>query len=165
MLIVSADAHFTTKMPTKRLAADCLLTDEAGRLLVLDPPYKLTWDIPGGIVEVDEPPRRAAQREAHEEIGLDIEPGELLVVDWKPRDGDFTEVVALLFDGGTLTARDIDRIVIEPSEVRGYRFVELDEAATLLDAELFARVAAGLTVRATGRMAYLENGVPASQTR
>ena len=82
------------------------------------------------------------------------------MVDWKPRDGDFTEVVALLFDGGTLTARDIDRIVVEPSEVRGYRFVELDEAATLLDAELFERVAAGLAVRATGRTAYLENGVP-----
>jgi hypothetical protein len=60
------------------------------------------------------------------------------------RDGDFTEVVALLFDGGTLTALDIDRIVVEPSEVRDYRFVDLDEAATLLDAELFARVAAGL---------------------
>ena len=75
ILIVSDDAHFTTKMPTKRLAADCLLTDAAGRLLVLDPPYKLTWDIPGGIVEVDESPRRAAQREVHEEIGLDIEPG------------------------------------------------------------------------------------------
>ena len=161
MLIVSADAHFTSEMPTNRLAADCLLTEEAGRLLVLDPPYKVRWDIPGGIVEVDEPPRRAAQREAHQEIGLDIEPGELIVVDWKPKDGDFTEVVALLFDGGSLTARDIDRIVIEPSEVRGYRFVELVEAATLLDAELFARVAAGLAARATGRTAYLENGVPA----
>ena len=114
---------------------------------MLDPPYKVTWDIPGGIVEVDESPRLAVQREVLEEIGLDIEPGPLLVVDWKPRDGDFTEVVALLFDGGTLTAQDIDRIVTDPSEVRGYRFVELDEAATLLDAELFARVSAGLEAR------------------
>jgi len=117
MLIVSADAHFTSGMPTKRLAADCVLTDEAGRLLMLDPPYKVTWDIPGGIVEVDESSRRAVQREVLEEIGLDIELGRLLVVDWKPRDGDFTEVVALLFDGGTLTAWDIDRIVTDPSEV------------------------------------------------
>ena len=47
----------------------------------------------------------------------------------------------------------------------GYRFVELDEAATLLDAELFARVAAGLAARATGRIAYLENGVPSLRTQ
>jgi 8-oxo-dGTP diphosphatase len=51
-------------------------------------------------VEVDESPCLAAQREVHEEIGLDIEPGELLVVDWRPRDGDFTEVVAMFSTAG-----------------------------------------------------------------
>ena len=163
MLIVSADAHFTSRMPTKRLASDCVLTDEAGRLLVLDPPYKSTWDIPGGIVEVNESPWRAAQREVHEEIGLNIEPGRLLAVDWKPRERDFTEVVALLFDGGTLTAQDIDRILLDPSEVRGYRFVELAEAGVLLDAELFSRVSIGLAARASGRTEYLENGVQATR--
>lgn len=106
----------------------------------------------------------AGQREVQGEIGINIELGHLLVVDWKPRDGDFTEVVALFFDGGTLTARDIDRIVVNPSEVRDDRFVELDEAATLLDAELFTRVAAGLEARSRHRSAYLENGAPALLT-
>lgn len=160
MVIVSADAHFTSQMSTKRLAADCIFTDEAGRLLVLDPPYKLTWDIPGGIVESDESPWRAAQREVHEEIGLDVQPGQLLVVDWKPRAGDFTEVLALLFDGGTLTSQEVDLIVTDPSEVRGHRFVELEEARDLLDFELFARVSAGLQARPQDRTAYLENGLP-----
>lgn len=59
-------------------------------------------------------------------------------MDWKSRDGDFTEVVALLFDGGTLTASDVDRIKVHPSEVRGFKFVELEEAARLLDGELYA---------------------------
>ena len=160
ILIVSNDAHFTSRMPTKRLAADCLVTDEAGRLLVLDPPYKATWDIPGGMVEIDESPWRAARREVREEVGLDIQPGELLVVDWKSRDGDFSEVLAMLFDGGRLTPRDIDRIVIDPSEVRGYRFVELEGAGKLLDAELFARVSAGLAARRSASIRYLEDGVP-----
>jgi len=161
---VPPDTDLTSNLPVKRLAADCLLTDEIGRLLVLNPPYKLTWDIPGGVVEVDESPWRAAQREVREEVGLDIEPGELLAVDWKTRDGDFTEVVALLFDGGDLTATDIDRIVIDPSEVQSYRFVVLEEAERLLDAELFARVAAGLAARTSGLTAYLENGRPPGRT-
>jgi len=158
ILIMVADAHFTVGLSTKRLAADCLFTDEADRLLVLEPPFKSTWDIPGGIVEIDESPWQAARREVHEEVGLDVEPGQLLVLDWKSRAGDFTEVVALLFDGGTVTARDVDRIVIDPSEVRSYRFVDLEEAAALLDAELFARVSAGLVARVDGRVTYLENG-------
>ena len=115
------------------VVADCILTDAAGRLLVLDPPYKVTWDIPGGIVEVDESPRRAAQREVREEIGLDIELGELLVLDWKPRDGDFTQVVALLFDGGTLTAEDIESpwLAANSSEVAKNILVFFDGIAVL----------------------------------
>lgn len=67
---VPDDAHFTANLPAKRFAADCLFTDEAGCVLVLEPPYKLTWDIPGGVVEADESPRCAAQREVREEVGL-----------------------------------------------------------------------------------------------
>lgn len=148
--------HFTAAMPTKRMAADCLLTDGAGRLLVLEPSYKPTWDLPGGIVERDESPRAGARREVREEIGLHVEPGELLVVDWIPRTGDFTEVVAFLFDGGVLTDDDIQRIVLQETEVVSFRFVHLDEAEQLLDQGQFSRVAAGLARRVGA--AYLENG-------
>jgi 8-oxo-dGTP pyrophosphatase MutT (NUDIX family) len=157
---VSDEGHFTVKQPTKRIAADCLFTDESGRLLVLEPPYKTTWDLPGGIVERDESPRLAAQREVLEEIGLTVEPGALLAVDWISRSGDFTEIVAFLFDGGVLAPADIDRIVIEPTEVNSFRFVTLDEAGRLLDVGQFARVAAGLEARRSATTAYLENGFP-----
>jgi ADP-ribose pyrophosphatase YjhB (NUDIX family) len=157
---VSGDLHFTAKLPTKRMAADCLFTDQVGRLLVLKPPYKETWDLPGGIVERDESPRDAARREVREEIGLVVEPGELLVVDWIPQTGEFTEIVAFLFDGGTLTPAEMDRIVVQPAEVTHFRFVALDEAEQLLDQGQFARVTAGF-VRARGAV-YLENGTDPS---
>jgi len=48
----------------------------------------------------DESPRLAARREVQEEIGLSVEPGDLLAVDRISQVGDFTEVVAFLFDGG-----------------------------------------------------------------
>lgn len=157
---VSDEVHFTAGLPTKRMAADCLITDQADRLLVLQPPYKSTWDIPGGIVEHDESPRAAAQREVREEIGLSVEPGSLLAVDWVPQSGDFTEIVAFLFDGGVLSQDDIDRIVLQPTEALSSRFVTLDEAGHLLDPEQFARVAAGFESRRTSDVVYLEDGVP-----
>jgi ADP-ribose pyrophosphatase YjhB (NUDIX family) len=154
------DAHFTARLPVKRLAADCLFTDEAGRILVVEPTYKPTWDIPGGGVEVDESPRHAAQREVREELGLHIEPGDLIAVDWLPHDGNFTEVVAFLFDGGVLSPAARSQIVVDPSEIRSHRFVVLEEAEQLLDAEQFARVRAGIRARAASSTAYLEDGSP-----
>jgi ADP-ribose pyrophosphatase YjhB (NUDIX family) len=161
---MSEPVHFTARLPTKRMAADCLFTDQANRLLVLKPPYKPTWDLPGGVVERDESPRIAAQREVREEIGLVVEPGNLLGVDWVPRSGDFSEVVAFLFDGGVLAPSDIDRIVIDPTEVSTFRFVPLDEAEHLLDPEQFARVTAAFNGPRAAGAVYLENGVPTRPT-
>jgi ADP-ribose pyrophosphatase YjhB (NUDIX family) len=46
----------------------------------LHPPLQAQWSIPGGVLEVGELVREAAIREAHEETGLIVEPGELLGV-------------------------------------------------------------------------------------
>jgi 8-oxo-dGTP diphosphatase len=44
------------------------------------PPLQAEWSIPGGVLEVGELVREAAVREAREETGLTVEPGELLGV-------------------------------------------------------------------------------------
>src|ERR1700676_4875583 len=44
------------------------------------PPLQAEWSIPGGVLEVGELLREAAVREAREENGLTVEPGELLGV-------------------------------------------------------------------------------------
>jgi 8-oxo-dGTP diphosphatase len=44
------------------------------------PPLQAQWSIPGGVLEVGELVREAAIREAREETGLTVEPGELLGV-------------------------------------------------------------------------------------
>ena len=46
----------------------------------LHPPLQAEWSIPGGVLEVGEMVREAAIREAREETGLTVEPGELLGV-------------------------------------------------------------------------------------
>jgi 8-oxo-dGTP diphosphatase len=44
------------------------------------PPLQAQWSIPGGVLEVGELIREAAIREAREETGLHVEPGDLLGV-------------------------------------------------------------------------------------
>ena len=56
---------------------------EGDRVLLVKrahPPIQGQWSIPGGVLEVGEMVREAAIREAREETGLTVEPGELLGV-------------------------------------------------------------------------------------
>jgi ADP-ribose pyrophosphatase YjhB (NUDIX family) len=73
---------------TPRVAAGALFFDDAGRVLLVHPTYKDTWDIPGGYVERGESPAAACRRELQEELGLDRKPVRLLAVDWAPNEGE-----------------------------------------------------------------------------
>jgi 8-oxo-dGTP diphosphatase len=56
---------------------------ENGRVVLVKrghPPLAGEWSIPGGVLELGETVRQAAIREAEEETGLMVEPGELLGV-------------------------------------------------------------------------------------
>jgi 8-oxo-dGTP diphosphatase len=59
-----------------------IIIENAKVLLVkrAHPPIQGQWSIPGGVLEVGELVREAAMREAREETGLIVEPGDLLGV-------------------------------------------------------------------------------------
>ncbi|TMK43506.1 MAG: NUDIX hydrolase, partial [Actinobacteria bacterium] len=44
-------AEGNAKQARKRVGADVILRDRAGRLLLVDPRYKPDWDLPGGMAE------------------------------------------------------------------------------------------------------------------
>ena len=62
--------------------ANLLVTDDAGRILVVRPTYMGPgWMLPGGRVERGETPHAAAARETREETGLEVVVERLLLVD------------------------------------------------------------------------------------
>jgi mutator protein MutT len=76
------------------------------------PPLQDQWSIPGGVLEVGEFVREAAIREAREETGLTVEPGELLGV--------------------------YDRILRDPAERVQYHYVLIDFLCRRVAGELIA---------------------------
>ncbi len=62
-------------MTDRLIIAKSFVLDDNGKILVLrrsitDQRRPLTWDLPGGIVELDEDPDKAVAREIYEEAGL-----------------------------------------------------------------------------------------------
>lgn len=138
--------------PRKQSAAGCLFGDGSGRILIVEPAYKRTWEIPGGQVEVGEFPCQACRREIREELGLDVTVGPLLAVDYESS----RDTYRFIFDGGVLDDVDVSRIQLDSTELLSYRFATVDEAAGLLNGRLAQRVAAIMTDDAGP---YLEEGL------
>jgi 8-oxo-dGTP pyrophosphatase MutT (NUDIX family) len=141
------------------VAAGVLFFDDAGRILLVQPTYKDYWDIPGGYVEIGETPAQTAAREVREELGIETTIGPLLVVDWAPHP-DEGDKLLFIFDGGTLTADQLDRIRLQADELASYRFRDPAKAAALLIPRLDRRVAAAIDAHQANRTTYLECGVP-----
>ena len=144
-------------LPRKRISAGCLLFDEEGRLLVVEPTYKSTWEIPGGVVEANESPRTAVIREMQEELGLSLLPLRLLVVDYSGETETRTESLQFIFLGPTLTPEQIAAIRLPAAELGSLRFLPPLEALELLNSKLRRRVQQALVARLSlDRVIYLE---------
>lgn len=154
------NAGIAARLPRKTAAGGALIRDAAGRILFLEPTYKPTLDIPGGVVEYDESPYEACRREVQEEIGLDLEIGRLLVVDWVPANGPWSDALAFVFDGGVLDGGVLDgtALTLDPTEVRAYHYLTLAEAAPQLRPSMARRLALAEQSLVTGIPTYADFG-------
>lgn len=140
----------------KRVSADVLLRDPGGRVLLVKPTYKPGWDLPGGMVEANEPPEVGARRELREELGREIGQLRLLVVDWVPPHGPWDDQLAFVFDGGVVGGGE--ELVPYDGELSEARFVEVERARGLVSPRLGRRLVAALGALEEGRPVYLHDG-------
>ncbi|MEV6168548.1 NUDIX hydrolase [Streptomyces sp. NPDC051954] len=153
-------ATYIAGLPRVLAGAAALFRDTEGRVLLVEPNYREGWALPGGTIESDdgETPRQGARRETAEEIGLDIELGRLLAVDWVHGAGR-PPLVSYLYDGDVLTENDLKSIRLQEEELLSWRLVPHDELPEYLPGALGRRVLTALEVLADGSgTAELENG-------
>lgn len=153
------EAGIAERLPRKRVAAGAIVRDAAGRLLMVEPLYKPTWEIPGGVVEADESPLDGCRREIREELGLDLPLTRLLIVDWVPRRGVWHDCVLFVFSGGVVTPAQVEAVRPPAHELAGARLVTLDEAAAHVRPSMAARLRSAVAVLDEGSgPAYLHRG-------
>ena len=156
--MVLSRAEFIARQPKKRMAANALIRDGDGRLLLVKPTYRPEWLVPGGVIEADESPYAACRREVREEIGLDLDIGRLLCVEYQTAGAERSEALVFSFDGGVLTPDHIAALVLQESELCDYQFLALGAARPLFPERLAGQMTASFSALVSGATAYLEDG-------
>jgi ADP-ribose pyrophosphatase YjhB (NUDIX family) len=149
------------RIARKRVAAGALIRDDRGRILFVVPNYRPWLDIPGGVVEADEPPKAACRREVGEEIGIDLVVGRLLVIDWLPTQGVWGDALNLIFDGGIIDADTMNATKVQDDELEGLVLLSLADASARLRPSQARRLAAAVAALDDAAPRYLEFGRPA----
>ncbi|MFJ4850016.1 NUDIX domain-containing protein [Streptomyces sp. NPDC088733] len=156
---------YIESLPKILAGASTLFRDADGRILIAETTYREDgkWVLPGGTIESadGETPREGARRETLEEIGLDVEPGELLAVDWIQGVPGRPPLASFLFDGGVLDDASLAAVRLQAEELSDWRMATPDEAEAYLSPGLYRRVRAALAaLAAASTPVELVNGVP-----
>jgi 8-oxo-dGTP pyrophosphatase MutT (NUDIX family) len=149
---------YVASLARKRMAAGALCRDSEGQVLLVDPVYRDTWDLPGGAVEAEESPQAACRREVAEELGLDRPVGRVLAMDWVPSRPGRPEGLIVVYDGGVLTMDEVAAITVPAGELAGFAFVSSGQVAGRVTPLVARRIRASLQALASGTVASLEDG-------
>jgi ADP-ribose pyrophosphatase YjhB (NUDIX family) len=149
-------------LPRKRAISQVLVRDTAGRVLLCNLTYKQDWDLPGGVVEMNESPRAGVTREVEEELSLEIPAGDLVLTDWLPPWEGWDDAVCLVFDGGVHDPAMEERIVPQAREIKQARFCTVAEVHQLCADFTARRIDTALANlnQAEPTVAFSESGRP-----
>ncbi len=150
--------EFYANLARKRVGSGALITDPIGRVLMVEPTYKSNWEVPGGAVENDETAYDACRRECHEELGLDVAVGRLLVIEHQCDGGHRGDSIMFIYDCGVLSSDAAFRLPSD--ELRSFRFVDESSLEEVAVERLSRRLRYALLARTENRFIELVNGRP-----
>jgi len=110
------------------------------------------------LAEGNEPPLETVRRELKEELGLDLDGGRLLCVDWVSPHGPWDDLLAFIFDGGVPTAEQIFNLRLADDELRAFEFCTDAQLEQRLRPYVARRVASALESLSTRSVQYLQDG-------
>lgn len=140
--------------PSHVLASGVLVWDNSGRLLMVKTHSRDTLILPGGIVEADESPAAAGQREVLEEVGLEVSVGRMLAVQHLAPQGEKPSSVQFVFDSDPLVGSPV--LTLQAEEIEAAHWLVPAEAVARHDARGQARISAALDAHAGGSVAFLD---------
>ena len=143
------------ELPKKRVGAGVLIVDEKLRTLLVEPTYKDTWEVPGGMVELNESPREAARRECLEELGFHVDIGRLLVIDWVTQGRTPGDGLMLMYATGPV---DTSQIILPEEELRSWMWCDREDVLVRVKGFQASRIFAALDALRDGTFLELENG-------
>ncbi|GHE98068.1 hypothetical protein GCM10018785_72940 [Streptomyces longispororuber] len=145
--------------PPRRIGAVGIIRDYEGRVLLVDPSYKHGWILPGGGAHQGECPHAAVTREVREEVGLELYPRRLLVVDYVPENpkDDVREGFNFVFEMG-IVGHDAPKLV-NSQELSGIQWATSDDLPRLTLDDQHRRIREALRViEGTSSIHYLVHG-------
>ena len=131
-------------LPTKRVIGQGIWRDRDGRVLLCELTYKAEWDLPGGVVEVGEAPAVGLAREIGEELGVAVDVGRLITVNWLPAWRGWDDACVFVFELGVAADDLADQLVLQRSEIRAVHWCDaatVRERATAATIELLDAIA------------------------
>ena len=143
-----------SEWPSQVLASGVLVWDGRGRLLMVRTHNRSTLILPGGLVESDESPADAGQREVFEEVGLTVSLGRLLAVQHLVAEEYRPSSVQFVFDSDPQVGSPV--LTLQAAEIAHAHWLDPDEAVAFHGARGRGRLRAALTAHAGGPTAFLD---------
>ncbi|MGI8522620.1 MAG: NUDIX domain-containing protein [Nocardioides sp.] len=151
----------TAPFPPRLAAAGVLITGPGGCHLLVRTHNRTGLVLPGGMVEPDEPPAAAAEREVREEVGLDVRVTRLLTVQHRTAERGFPERLMFVFDCPSYSERPA--LTLQAEEIAEVHWLTTEEAVARHVEGGRSRIGAAFEARRSGTCVYVdaERSLPA----